>query len=220
MPFSQDAWALNADLYERTRTLPFNEELAAGTLSEARFRHYIVQDAHYLLAFGRALAIAAARADDADGVVQFADSAKGAIVVERSLHAEFFDRFGISGEDFADTPLSPTCHHYCSFLLATAYGASYPVGLAALLPCFWVYAEVGKDILSRAATPNPYQAWIDTYAGEAFHDSVRAAIATTDRVAARAGEDEVSAMHGAFTRAMQLEWMFWDSAYRLAEWPA
>lgn len=220
MPFSQDAWERNADLYEKTRTLAFNEELAAGTLSEDRFRHYIVQDAHYLVAFGRALAVTAAKADDPDGIVQFAEAAKVAIIVERSLHADFFARFGIGQDDFAATPLSPACHHYCSFLMATAYGEPYPVALAAILPCFWVYAEVGRDIHSRAAPSNPYQAWIVTYAGEEFHEAVRGVIATTDKAAARAGGAEVAAMHVAFTRAMQLEWMFWDSAHRLVDWPA
>jgi thiaminase/transcriptional activator TenA len=38
-------------------------------------------------------------------------------------------------------------------------------------------------------------------------------------VAARASEETLTAMHAAFTRATQLEWMFWDSAYRLANWP-
>jgi thiaminase/transcriptional activator TenA len=55
--YSSQAWARNADLYEAIRTMPFNAELAAGTLSEERFRHYITQDAHYLVGFGRALAL-------------------------------------------------------------------------------------------------------------------------------------------------------------------
>jgi thiaminase/transcriptional activator TenA len=93
------------------------------------------------------------------------------------------------------------------------------VVLAALLPCFWIYLEVGINIHARAAKPNPYQAWIDTYAGDEFENAVRAVIDTTDAVAARASEETLTAMHAAFTRATQLEWMFWDSAYRLANWP-
>ena len=46
----------------------------------------------------------------------------------------------------AVSALSPACHHYVSFLLATAYGEPYEVLLGALLPCFWIYAEVGSDI--------------------------------------------------------------------------
>jgi thiaminase (transcriptional activator TenA) len=217
--FSRAAWERNARTYEIIRTMPFNAELAEGLLSEARFKHYITQDAHYLIGFGRALTLAAAKAPDPDRIVQFAKSAEGAIVVERALHGSFFAQYGITAEVFAGTPLSPACHHYVSYLLATAYAEPYEVLLGALLPCFWIYAEVGRDIHGRAAKANPYQAWIDTYAGEAFHAAVQATIAATDAAAASASPALRARMHDAFTRATALEWVFWDSAYRLEEWP-
>ena len=217
--FSTHAWGRNLPVYDAIRTMPFNNALADGTLPQEQFRHYMIQDAHYLIAFGRGLAIAAAKADDPDGLVQFAEAAKVAVVVERSLHADFFEQFGIGPDDFARTEMSPVCHHYASFLIGTAYAESYPVVLAALLPCFWIYAEIGRDILSRAVRPNPYDAWIDTYAGEEFHEAVRAVIATTDHAAASASPEELRRMHAAYKRACQLEWMFWDSAWRLADWP-
>src|SRR4051812_40868200 len=98
--FSRAAWDGNARVYETVRTMPFNMELAAGTLSEARFKHYITQDAHYLIGFGRALALAAAKAPTPDRVVQFAKSAEGAIVVERALHGSFFKAFDITPDIF------------------------------------------------------------------------------------------------------------------------
>jgi len=217
--FAREAWERNAAIYETIRTMRFNAELAAGTLSEARFKHYITQDAHYLVGFGRALTIAAAKAPNPDRIVQFANSASGAIVVERALHGSFFRQYGIAPEAFAATPLSPACHHYVSFLLATAYADPYEVVLGALLPCFWIYGEIGRDILARAAPANPYQAWIDTYAGEEFHTAVRAVIEATDEAAAAASAPLRDRMHAAYTRATQLEWIFWDSAYRLETWP-
>jgi thiaminase/transcriptional activator TenA len=219
VPFSRAAWDRNAAAYETIRTMPFNAELAAGTLSEARFKHYITQDAHYLIGFGRALTLAAAKAPDADRIVQFAKSAEGAIVVERALHGSFFKQYGITPENFANTPLSPACHHYVSYLLATAYAEPYEVVLGALLPCFWIYAEVGRDIHARAAPANRYRAWIDTYAGEEFHTAVRAVIAATDAAAEGISPQLRERMHVAFTRATQLEWLFWDSAFRLEQWP-
>src|SRR6266567_8495336 len=134
--FSREAWEQGASIYETIRQMPFNAELAAGTLSEARFKHYITQDAHYLIGFGRALALAAAKAPDPDRIVQFAKSAEGAIVVERALHGSFFAQYAITGQVFAKTPLSPACHHYVSFLLATASAEPSKVPLGALLPCF------------------------------------------------------------------------------------
>jgi thiaminase/transcriptional activator TenA len=217
--FSREAWNRNAQRYETIRTMPFNAELAAGSLSEARFKHYIVQDAHYLVGFGRALTLAAAKAPDPDRLIQFAKAAEGAIVVERALHGSFFQRYGITPQAFNGTPLTPACHHYVSYLLAVAYAEPYEVVLGALLPCFWIYAEVGRDIHARAARNNPYQAWIDTYAGEEFHAAVRATIDATDEVARGAAPGLRERMHDAFARATQLEWIFWDSAYRQAAWP-
>ena len=217
--FSRAAWSRNARAYEIIRTMPFNADLAAGTLSEARFKHYITQDAHYLIGFGRALTLAGAKAPNPDRIVQFAKAAEGAIVVERALHGSFFRQYGITPEVFTQTPLSPACHHYVSYLLATAYAEPYEVLLGALLPCFWIYAEVGRDIHDRAAAANPYQAWIDTYSGEEFHNAVSAMIAATDEAAETASSSSRECMHAAFVRATQLEWMFWDSAFRLETWP-
>ena len=217
--FSRAAWDQNAQVYDIIRAMPFNAELASGTLSEARFKHYITQDAHYLIGFGRALTLAAAKAPDPERIVQFAKSAEGAIVVERALHGSFFEQYAITSEMFGQTPLSPACHHYVSYLLATAYAEPYEVLLGGLLPCFWIYAEVGRDILARASPGNPYQAWIDTYSGEEFHAAVDRVIAATDEAANGASPALRARMHAAFARATQLEWIFWDSAYRLERWP-
>lgn len=219
MPFSTDAWERNLPAYETIRTMPFNAELAEGRLSRERFVHYIVQDAHYLIGFGRALALAAAKARDPDRIVQFARGAEVAIVVERSLHGSFFEEYGIAPEAFAATPVQPSSHHYVSYLTATAFAEPYEVVLAALLPCFWIYAEVGRDIHGRAAPGNPYQPWIDTYAGEDFHAAVAAMIAATDEAAADAAPALVARMHEAYTAATRLEYLFWDGAYRMESWP-
>ena len=217
--FSTQAWQQNLPLYEAILDLPFNRELAASSLDENRFRHYIIQDAHYLEGFARALALAAAKAENADQIVQFAEAAKTAIIVERALHADYFAKFGVTSSGFAAAQPTPACDHYVAYLLRIAALEPFPVVLAALLPCFWIYLEVGKNIHACAVAPNPYQAWIDTYAGAEFAAAVHAVIATTDDAAARASGDTLAAMHAAFTRATQLEWMFWDSAYRLANWP-
>lgn len=217
--FSTEAWAANADAYETIRTMPFNADLAAGTLTKDRFRHYIVQDAHYLIGFGRALSLAAAKAPDPDGIVHFSRASQDAIVVERALHGGFFRHYGIGPETFAATPLSPACDHYVSYLMATAYAEPFEVLCAALLPCFWIYKAVGDDIFSRARLDNPYRAWIDTYAGAEFGTAVAVMIAATDAAARGASPRLRERMHRAFAHATRLEWLFWDSAYREAAWP-
>ena len=90
--------------------------------------------------------------------------------------------------------------------------------VAGLLPCFWIYREVGNAIHAAAAADNPYRRWIDTYAGDDFSASVDRAIAITDDVAADASEASRTRMRDAYVTSTRLEWMFWESAYRMERW--
>lgn len=218
--FSEQAWEHTARIQRACVELPFNVELAEGTLSAERFEFYMAQDSRYLVGFGRALAVAAARAPTPDDVAFFAGAARESVVVERQLHEGYFERFGLSTADVDSIETSPTCLGYTSYLLGCAQSASYPELVAALLPCFWVYHYVGTDILHRqAARENPYQEWIDTYADDEFAAAVQRCKQAADRAADGADEVTRAAMLRAFTTASEYEWMFWDSAYRMETWP-
>ncbi|MSP05244.1 MAG: thiaminase II [Acetobacteraceae bacterium] len=217
--FSDDAWRRTTSLRQAIHHLPFNAELAAGTLSGARFQFYVVQDALYLGQYSRSLAIAAARAPDAASLHVFAQSALEAVSVEQALHAGYMKQFGVSTENFAHAEPTPDCLAYTSFLVATAYHEPWEILLAALLPCFWIYWDVGTGIAKHAAPDNPYRAWIDTYADEDFGAAVRAVIDITDRAAAASTDAMRERMMTAFIRSTQYEWMFWDSAYQQRGWP-
>ena len=131
--FSDQAWQRTAPLRAGIDALPFNTELCAGTLDRSRFQTYIVQDALYLDQYGRALALAAARGPDSATLQQFAQSAIGAVMVERALHERYLTEFGVDPASLATAEPSPDCLGYTSFLMATAYHEPFEVLLAALL---------------------------------------------------------------------------------------
>jgi thiaminase/transcriptional activator TenA len=218
--FSDTAWQRIAGLRQAIHGMPFNTELAAGTLSTDRFRGYIVQDALYLGEYARVLALAAARGPDSGTLHTFAQNALGAVTVEQALHAHYLRLFGVDPHALAQAEASPDCLGYTSFLLATAYHAPWEVLIAALLPCFWLYHNVGTAIAARTAPDNPYRAWIDTYADAAFGEAVRRVIDITDQAAATTTEAIRSRMLTAFIRCSQYEWLFWDSAWHQRGWPA
>lgn len=213
--FSEQAWATIAPIHEAILSLPFNRELAAGTLDVDAFRFYIFQDSLYLADFARALATTGARSVSTAHTLAFVQFAEGAVVVEHALHERYFEEFGVPHA----LRRSPACHHYTSFLLATAASRSVEEAVAALLPCFWIYREVGNHIAAHAASPNRFERWIDTYAGADFSASVDRAIAITDEVAAATTDRVRGAMLDAFVTSSRLEWMFWDTAYRRQQWP-
>src|SRR6266404_8388830 len=211
MRFTEEAWQRTTALRRAINHLPFNTELAAGTLAPERFRFYILQDALYLAQYSRVLSLAAAKAPDTATSQIFGHSALGAIAVEQRLHEHYLREFGVDPASVAAAEPAPDCLAYTSFLLATAHQQPWEVLVAALLPCFWIYWDVASAITSGAAPNNRYQAWIDTYADPAFGEAVARVIAIADQAATPALR---VAMLAAFARSAQYEWLFWDGAYQ------
>lgn len=214
MTFTDETWTRALPVRRAIDELPFVRGLADGTLDRDRFGYYMAQDALYLADYARALAALAAQSTDPDDTVFWAGSAREAIVVERALHAAHVD-------DFAGTTPSPTCRAYTSYLLSLTTRGSYAEAVAGVLPCYWIYQDVGDHLLREAGTldGHPYADWIGTYADEGFAASVVQAKAIADRCAAAADPATVEAMHEAYLTASRYEWMFWDAAWRQETWP-
>ncbi|KAA8483372.1 thiaminase /4-amino-5-aminomethyl-2-methylpyrimidine deaminase [Arcticibacter tournemirensis] len=214
MNWTELTWQKSEGIYDRIVEMPFIRRLIDGSLPLENFKFYIQQDSNYLGYFGRALSLIAARTAD-DYVLDYIRFAEGAIVVENALHAGYFNEFGINGK----AEISPACHHYTSFLMSTAAVGRVETAMAAVLPCFLIYKKVGDYICqNQQRGDNPYSTWINTYAGEEFGALVQKALRICDEVAQRCTPAQQNEMTEAFLTASRLEWLFWDSAWRLEEW--
>ena len=218
-PFTDELWAAVASIFEAILAHPFVTGLTDGSLSRDRFAFYVVQDALYLRRFARALSALAAVAPDGEALAMFGRHATDALAVEQSLHDGFLDDLGLHREQVDATEPAPNNRAYCDFLLASALGRPFHEGLAAVLPCYWIYQRVGRELLPKGSPEPLYGRWIDTYGGEEFDRVVRDVLALTDRVAPTLTAAQRSAMHARFIVGSRYEWMFWDSAYRLQRWP-
>ncbi len=219
MKFTAELWKAIEAIYGAILRHPFLKGLTDGTLPRETFQFYAVQDALYLREFARALSITAARAPQDDWIIMFNEHAAGALKVERALHESFFRDWGLSQWEVAAMPLAPTNLAYTSYLLAVAYAAPFHEVIAALLPCYWIYWEVGKE-LERAGSPNPlYARWIATYASAEFGALVQGVLEVADKTASRLQLSERDAMRSHFVTTSRYEWMFWEMGYRREEWP-
>lgn len=214
MTFTDQLWRDISPIYTSILEHGFVNELMAGSLPSPTFQYYIQQDALYLTDFSRALNQLAVRATTPDDILTFTQFAQNAILVERALHETYFTLYDTQPE----TAKMPACFAYTNYLLATTSLQSIAVGAAAVLPCFWIYRQVGKHIYERAIQENPYRSWIDTYAGDAFDQSVNQMLALTDKYAETAGPLELTQMREAFRISSRLEWYFWNDAYRQTHW--
>ncbi|MEY2516453.1 MAG: hypothetical protein QOJ89_3811 [bacterium] len=206
-------------MYARILEHPFVDGLCSGELELESFRYYVVQDAHYLREYARALSVCAARAPDEASIAMFAEHAAGAIAVERELHESFLADMGLREGDVAATPMAPTNLAYCSYLLASAHGGSFAEALGAVLPCYWIYREVGVE-LARRGSPDPlYARWIDTYGGDEYGAVVDAVIDLADRLGPSLSAADRDAAAARFAVTARYEWMFFEMGLARERWP-
>ncbi len=217
--FSAELWADITDIYDAILAHPFLAGLADGRLPPAAFSFYVVQDALYLRSYAKALAAIAGRAPDTAATEMFARHAADVIAVESTLHGTLLADLGIDPAVADMAQPAPTTLAYTSYLLATVHGGSYAEGVGAVLPCYWIYWEVGKELLRRGSPEPRYQRWIDMYGGEEFGEVVQSVLDVTDRLGPELAPAERARVHRHFRTTSRYEWMFWDMGYREESWP-
>jgi len=210
----QSTRAKTENIFQSTITHGFVKDLIAGNLDADVFGFYVNQDSLYLSEYKKALVHVGTKCLVPEQTQFFYESATGIIEVEDALHKLFFK------EQYHNPQPSPTCELYNSYLARIVSHHSVEVGIAAILPCFTIYKEVGDYILANQSKDgeNPYQAWIDTYVSEEFAQAVEQAIAIADTYAKTASPESLALMEEVFIKTSKLEWMFWDSAYKMEQW--
>lgn len=211
--FRDELWQVVAGVYDEILAHPFLTGLTDGSLPREAFRHYVVQEAHFLPDYARALAACAVRAPDAAAVQRFAGDAARTVEVEHSLVVELLAAFGLDEAGALSQGAGPTTVGYTSYLVRTCSLGTFPEALGAIVPCYWIYARVGEKLLKESSPDPLYAWWIETYGGEEYQETVAGVLDLLDQVPMTP-----AVLERALTTA-RYEWMFWDAAWRQERWP-
>lgn len=207
-PWTAALWAAGGETWRQILDLPFVRALGDGTLDEDLFSFYLDQDALYLRDYSRALATLSARADTAKGQVHWAAGAHEAIAAESQLHEGWLaNRARLGGP-------SPITMGYTNFLRAFTAGEDYVVGAAAILPCYWLYEEVGAVLSSQNHEGHPYADWLSLYGGEEFASDVARSLAEVEHAFEVASPAQRVRAAQAYLSACVYEREFFDQAHR------
>lgn len=219
MKFSEKLRKEADSIWEASFHHPFVTGIADGSLSLESFRYYVLQDSYYLSHFAKVQAYGAAKAPDLHTTARLAIHAQGTAEAELRLHANFSKQLGISETEKAEFKPAPTAYAYTSHLYRAAFVGHIGDIIAALLPCYWLYDEIGQRL--KGSTPNVpiYREWIEAYGGEWFHEKVVEQINRIDEIAERVSESDLKRMTEHFVVSSQYEYSFWEMAYRLESWP-
>jgi thiaminase/transcriptional activator TenA len=208
-------------LWQRQREHPFVVALGDGSLPRENFEFYIRQDALFLDVLTKTFAYAVGKTDDHREMEQFGRYILNTLLVEADLHRRYGERFGLTPDEMAATHMAPTTYAYTRHLLAIAATGTLPELLTAVLPCAWIYAEVGRQLAGDTppAASHPYGDWLATYASPDF-DAVEIWIRERlDTHASSLSSAEEARLFEIFRLSTCYEWLFWEMAWRLEDWP-
>jgi thiaminase/transcriptional activator TenA len=207
----RDACASDWAAYTRHE---FVRRLGDGSLPEASFRRYLVQDYLFLIHFARAWALAAFKSDTLPDMRAAAAALSGIVDVEMGLHVEFCRGWGLTEADMAAAPEAMETTAYTRYVIERGMAGDVLDLHVALAPCIAGYGEIGLALASDLATKrdgNPYLPWIEMYSGAEYLDVATGAVAQLDRLAAaRGGDARFNDLAKTFAHATRLEAAFWQ----------
>src|SRR5947199_2028217 len=197
---------------------PFTNGLADGSLPEAAFRHYLVQDYLFLIEFARAYALAVYKSPRLADMREAAAGLSAILDVEMNLHVKLCAGWGLSAADLEQAAPAVEMLAYTRYVLDAGMRGDLLALKVALAPCVIGYAEIATRLTARPnahAATNPYRDWIAEYAGAPYQEVAAKARAHLEELAdlyvtpARAAELIVI-----FKEAIRLEADFWEMGWR------
>lgn len=152
------------------------------------------------------LARASALAPDPGAQAFFARGAAECLDVEQARHDDRLARAGTTPRG----PASAVTTAYVDHLLAVAARGSYAEVVAAVLPCYWLYSDLGARIRARAGdlTAHRFGDWIGLYGDPRFAALTAEACALVDAAAREAGAATRERMRAAFVTSCAHEVAF------------
>lgn len=199
-------WEKAMPIYQRTIEHPFLKELADGSLAKERFDRYLIEDIAYLRVYGQVLTALAAKAPKAEWKTFLLKGAAGCDGEVKHIHKTYL---GANAKEKAPSFANAA---YLKFLRDHVTKGSFAEGLAAVLPCYWIYWEVGKTLKQRGSKDARYQLWINYYSDPAYGAQVQQVLEMMNE-AARGGDDKN--LTAIFAVGAEHEYQFWHSAYHL-----
>lgn len=208
--WSREVWKKSARIYDSILGLDFLNELSKGTLSNHAFARYIAQDEIYLKNYYKQMYMLADLMEEEQDRNLFLSFAQSGMEGEKALHDMLIEKYGIDTEVEASRVTDGYNAHICEGI-ATGNPC---IALASVLPCMWIYNQVGLHILNHSKLEgNPYKEWILEYGQEEFTTGVNKVLKMIDVWAAKADKETREMMDHYYLKAALYEYAFWDYGY-------
>ncbi|TFH92297.1 thiaminase II [Vibrio ouci] len=215
MKYSELIAACQSDWQEYTEH-SFVQQLAAGTLSQESFLHYLKQDFLFLKQYARAYALAIYKARNLEDMRRALPSVSALLETEINHHVTYCGQWGLTESDLENEPEDFGTVAYTRYVLDAGMTGDLVELYAALAPCSIGYAVIGKAFLLESPDTqlegNPYRSWIELYGGDEFQSGVAEGAEHFNQLLE---EVEINSQRGqnlihVFKTATRMEVAFWQ----------
>ena len=193
---------------------PFILGLINGSLKQECFLWYLCQNRHYLAGYEKSLRTLALRMKTAKSRKQLLCWAEDTVATDLWTR-DVIDEFSKGKNTASYALLRPTTQRYITWESDAVKNETLPVAWAALLPCFWVYGEVGHFVAKNRNSASSYASWLAGYGDSAYDTTVEKAVALADRLVMLNPKRRFQAT-SAFVKSVKFEVALWDDAIKLA----
>ena len=218
MTFCEEVRKECDELWQGSFDHPFVKGIADGTLPLDTFRFYVKQDSYYLSHFSKIQALGAMKSPTMEVTKSFAEHAVATCEAEHSLHESFMNMLGITEQELTEFKPSPNAYAYVSHMYRCAFTGDLADLLAGLLPCYWLYFEIGERLKDAKPDHPIYDRWIQTYGSEWFAEKVKEQINRLNELAEPLSPERRAELKEHFWKSSYYEWHFWDMAWHKQEW--
>lgn len=196
---------------------PFVKGLVDGTLPIEKFKYYMMQDAYYLKHYTKVLAIAAAKAESNEETAYYLEKSRFINEAELDLHRTVFAELGVTQEENENFEPAPAAYNYVSHMYNAVHNGDVAEAFAAILPCPWLYQEIGEKYKDAKPEVKLYEDWIAMYSDPGFKETIECQKLMMNRYAEE-NPFKVKKLKSHFIKSCYYEWRFWEMPWTLENW--
>ena len=201
---------------------PHLQEILNGTLPLEKFKFQIRQNYNYLMEYSKGWAIGAARCRDYEVMLVLVELLRETLEHEVPFYREYWKKtLDISPEELEMEQLSCVKRSYTSHELARGWEGSIVELVTALLPCAFVYWQMGRKMKSMCTLPegNLFRNWIEFYTTGWYDEACKQLIELINKLTFGLTPREEARVLEIFAAGCNYEYISWDMYYNMEKWP-
>ena len=200
-------------VWEKCLHSEFLTHLADGTLDEACFKGYIVEDSLYLREYAKVFAWGMTKAKDMQTIRTYYSLLSFVNESEGAARLHYLKHFGLTDEGIQSLPLRPESRAYVdSMIEAAKNGEGAAECMMACLPCMLSYGWLFQKLLQRspAVKDTYYGALVLDYAGPGYDAACRAWAERAEAACTGLSPERAARCRAIFRACSEHELHFWE----------